>query len=359
MGMNTRLVQRLRPYLEPPACRVPDAAVSVAYQEGPGKDIQAGVMTAVGDGTDGAIQAASRFSVQSISKSFTAAAILRLVASGKLLLDSPLIQWLPDAPHGSRITVRQCLQHTSGLPEYGLMPAYHEAVKRGDTPWTYAEFLERTHVDHLLFEPGQGWQYSNIGYMILRRLLETLCKTSFAEIITSAVCQPLGLRHTSVVRNRQDFHGLAPAYSFAVSSDGLPVDVRTRYDPGWVAPGVVASTASDIVRFYEGLFTGVVVPPALLDEMRTVVRAATPSTQRFVSPSYGLGLIADLASPYGPLYGHSGGGPGYTSAALHVIPPRGEPVTVAVLSNTENFVEVEIMAFVLVDTLVNENKELS
>ncbi len=354
MGMNTRLAQRLRPYLEPPACRVPGAAVSFAYQEGPGKDIQAGVMTAVGDGTDGAIHTDSRFSVQSISKSFTAAAILRLVTSGKLELDGLLAKWLPDAPHASRITIRQCLQHTSGLPEYGLVPAYHEAVQRGETPWSYDEFLERTHADRLLFEPGQGWLYSNIGYMILRRLLETLCQQSFAETITRDVCEPLGLQHTAVVRHRQDFQELAPAYSFSVSSDGFPVDVRTRYDPGWVAPGVVASTASDIVRFYERLFAGVLVPPALLDEMRTVVRATTPSTQRFVSPSYGLGLIADLESPYGVLYGHSGGGPGYTSAALHVIPPRGEPVTVAVLSNTENFYEVEIMAFTLVDTLIRE-----
>lgn len=352
--MNTRLVQRLWPYLEPPACRVPGAAVSFAYQEGLGKDIQAGVMTAVGNGTDGAIHADSRFSVQSISKSFTAAAILRLVTSGKLELDGLLAKWLPDAPHASRITIRQCLQHTSGLPEYGLVPAYHEAVKRGETPWSYDEFLERTHAHQLLFEPGQGWLYSNIGYMILRRLLETLCQQSFAETLTRDVCEPLGLQHTAVVRHRQDFQELAPAYSFSVSSDGFPVDVRTRYDPGWVAPGVVASTASDIVRFYERLFAGVLVPPALLDEMRTVVRAATPSTQRFVSPSYGLGLIADLESPYGVLYGHSGGGPGYTSAALHVIPPRGEPVTVAVLSNTENFYEVEIMAFTLVDTLIRE-----
>lgn len=356
--MNTKLAQRLRAYLEPPASRVPDAAVSFAYLKGQsiGKKIQTGVMTAGGKCTEGAIHIDSRFSVQSITKSFTAAAILRLVASDKLRLDSPLAQWLPDAPHASRITVRQCLQHTSGLPEYGLVPAYHEAVKRGERPWTYAEFLERTHADRLLFEPGQGWQYSNIGYMILRRLLETLCTTSFAEIIATEVCQPLGLRHTSVIRNQLEFQELAPAYSFSVSSNGLPVDVRPRYDPGWVAPGVVASTASDIVRFYERLFAGVLMPPALLDEMRTVVRAATPSTQRFVLPSYGLGLIADPASPYGVLYGHSGGGPGYTSAALHVQPPQGGPVTVVVLSNTENFFEVELMTFALLDTLIKDIK---
>ena len=145
---------------------------------------------------------------------------------------------------------------------------------------------------------------------------------------------------------------LAPAHSFCMSSDGLPVDIRTRYDPDWVATGVVASTASDLVRFYDRLFAGNLLSGHLLDEMRTVVRASsTPSNQRFIAPSYGLGLIADLESPYGVLYGHSGDGPGYTSAALHVLSPRRQPVTVAVLSNTENFFEVELMAFTIVHAL--------
>ena len=351
--MNAGLVQRLRVYLEPPACRVPDAAASIAYRQGKGKGIQAGVMTAAGKSTDGPVHVHSRFSVQSITKSFTAAAIMRLVASGKLVLDRPLADWLPEASNASRITIRQCLQHTSGLPDYGSVPEYHEAVKQGKAPWTFAEFLDRTHADQLLFEPGQGWRYSNIGYMLLRRLIERVSQQTFAEIISRDVCQYLGLKHTSVIRSREEFQTLAPAYSFAVSLDGLPVDVRTNYDPGWVAPGVVASTASDLVSFYEGLFGGALLPRHLLDEMRAAVRASTQSTQRFVSPSYGLGLIVDLESPYGVLYGHSGAGPGYTSAALHVFPPGHQPVTVAVLSNTENFVEVEIMAFTIVHTLIN------
>jgi D-alanyl-D-alanine carboxypeptidase len=351
--MDNLLVQRLRVYLEPPACRVPLAAVSIAFLQGKGKPIQSGIVTAAGESTDGPVHVDSRFSVQSITKSFTAATIMRLVASGKVMLDSPLAEWLPEAPHASRITIRQCLQHTSGLPEYGAVPEYHEAVKQGKAPWTFAEFLDRTHADQLLFEPGQGWGYSNIGYMLLRRLMETVCRQTFAEIIVREVCQPLGLRHTSVIRSREEFQALAPAYSFAVSRDGLPVDVRPNYDPGWVATGVVASTASDLVRFYEGLFGGALLPGHLLDEMRAAVRASTPSTQRFVSPSYGLGLIADLESPYGVLYGHSGGGPGYTSAALHVLPPGHQPVTVAVLSNTENFFEVEILAFTIVHALMN------
>lgn len=353
--MDETLIQRLRVYLEPPACRVQLAAVSIAFQNG--HVIESGIMTAAAERSDASLTVESRFSVQSISKSFTAAAILRLVGSGKLKLDAPLSEWLPDAPNASRITTRQCLQHTSGLPDYGPLPEYHEAVRQGATPWTFEEFLTRTHAEQLLFEPGRGWRYSNIGYMLLRRMIETVCEQSFAEVVAAEVCVPLNLSHTSVVRNQDDFEALAPAYSFCVSSDGLPLDIRTRYDPRWVATGVVASTASDIVRFYRGLFAGHLLPPRLLDEMRTVVRASlTPSGQRFVAPSYGLGLIADLASPYGVLYGHGGGGPGYTSAALHVVPPRRQPVTVAVLSNTENFFEVELMAFTILHSLTTKSR---
>jgi len=104
----------------------------------------------------------SRFLVYSISKSFTALVILRLTGAGKVQLDAPLSRWLPDVPHAERITIRQCLHHTSGLPDYGPLPEYHAAVREGAPPWTYEEFLLRVHAEQLLFEPGCGWAYSNI-----------------------------------------------------------------------------------------------------------------------------------------------------------------------------------------------------
>ncbi|BFU96106.1 MAG: Metal-dependent hydrolase, beta-lactamase superfamily [Nitrospira sp.] len=354
MSISTRLAQRLQIYIEPPACRVRDVAVSIAYLKGGDKEVHTGILTQAGRFSPDSIRVDSPYSIQSISKSLTAAAVLRLVAMGKLALDNPLAQWLPDVPNASRITLRQCLQHTSGLPEYGAVPAYYEAVKQQAPPWTFAEFLERTHAKQLLFEPGQGWRYSNIGYMIVRRLIETVCGKSFTEIISGEVCQPLGLSHTFVIQNRDDFQTLVPAYSFSISSDGLPVDVRPRYDPGWVATGVTASTASDLVLFYERLFAGLLIPPSLLDEMCSVVRTGVPPTQRCVAPSYGLGLIADPQCPYGVLYGHNGAGPGYTSIALHVLTPAGQPVTVAVLSNIENVYEVELLVFTLIDELIQD-----
>lgn len=355
MSIRTRLAQRLQIHIDPPACRVREVAVSFAYlKKGADKEVHSGILTQAGGLSLDSIRGDSPYSIQSITKSLTAAAVLRLVAMGKLTLDKPLAQWLPDVPNATRITLRQCLQHTSGLPEYGAVLEYHEAVKRQGTPWTFVEFLERTHAERLLFEPGKSWRYSNVGYMIVRRLIETVCGKRFAEIISREVCQPLGLSHTFAIRDREDFQSLVPAYSFSMSSDGLPVDVRPRYDPGWVATGVIASTASDLVLFYEQLFEGALLPSSLLDEMCSVVPTGTPPTQRCVAPSYGLGLMADPHCPYGVLYGHNGAGPGYTSIALRVLTPAGQPVTVAVLSNIENFYEVEIMAFTLIDELIQD-----
>ena len=187
-SMNDALLQRLRIYLDPPACRVQLAAVSIAFLTG--HAIESGIMTTAGEGSDAGVNVDSRFVVQSITKSFTAAVILRLVASGTLRLDAFIFEWLPYVPNAARITIRQCLQHTSGLPDYGVLPEYHEAVQQGATPWTFTEFLHRTHAKQLLFEPGQGWRYSNIGYMVLRRLIETVCGHSFAETVEAEVCRP-------------------------------------------------------------------------------------------------------------------------------------------------------------------------
>jgi D-alanyl-D-alanine carboxypeptidase len=318
--------------------KVPLLAASVAIKHG--DERWATVITASDPGQI-VISVDSRFLVQSLTKSFTAAVILRLVEAGKLLLDEPLARWLASVPNAACVTIRQCLQHTSGLPDYGPLKEYHDAVRRGDKPWSFQEFLEHTGAERLRFEPGKGWGYSNIGYMILRRLIERVYDRTFSDIIMTEIVLPLGLTQTFVVRDRADLLSLTAGYSTNSSSDGSAIDVREFYDPGWIATGVIASTASEVVWFYEQLFSGKVVSPALLNEMCSIVRVA-PSHPRFVTPSYGLGLMADPDSPYGAMYGHNGGGPGYSASAYHFRSPQ-EPITIAVLLNIENSEAAEIM----------------
>lgn len=337
---------RLRPYLNASAEKVPHAAASVAWRCG--DQSCAGVLVCEGL----PITIDSRFPVWSITKTFMAVAVLRLMALRKIGLDARISEWFPAIAHADVITIRHCLQHTSGWPDYGRLPDYHAAVRRGDHPWTFAEFLQKSQVEILLFEPGAGWSYSNIGYMILRRLMEIVCGVGFAEVIEREVCRPLGLTNTSVISSPSDILDMTPGYSFELSTDDLAVDVRTRYNPDWVSTGVIGSTASEIVRFYHGLFSHELLPPDLLNEMCTVVRVEARHPV-FITPSYGLGLMADPDLSYGPVYGHNGAGPGYAASAFHFQRQGAVPVTVAVLTNTDHYDQTEKMALHIGKELTN------
>lgn len=352
MPIPHNIVERLRAQLQTSAPDIPGAVASIAYQCG--DEIEACIIGRQPETSASSAGVDSRFLVMSITKSLTAVAVLRLVEKEKLELDGPLSRWLPEFPNASRITVRHLLQHTSGLPDYGPLKSYHEAVRRGDRPWTFDEFLEQTHAEELLFEPAHGWSYSNIGYMLLRRLIEQAGNRSFAETIAIEVCRPLNLEHTAVIKSQADLSHLIPGYSRALAETGSPeVDVRTRYDPDWIATGVVASTAAEIIRFYRGLFTGALLSPASFQEMCRI-RRAVATHPRYTTPSYGLGLMADSDWPCGAMHGHNGAGPGYSASAFHFQPfpnDSSRDVTVAVLCNMENADQTESMMLALAETL--------
>jgi D-alanyl-D-alanine carboxypeptidase len=358
MPLTRDIRERLRAQLLASTPDTPGSVASIAYQcRG---EVEAFIVGRQQDITAEDATIESRFLVMSVTKTLTAVAVLRLVETGALELDGPLSRWLPDFPHATRITLRHLLQHTSGLPDYGPLADYHEAVRRGDRPWTFDEFLERTNAKDLCFEPGQGWSYSNIGYMVLRRLLETAGNRSFAELITADVCRPLKLNHTAVVETKEQLQGLIPGFSHYLADKNSPaVDVRNHYDPAWIATGVVTSSASDIVRFYRGLFGGALLSPALLGEM-CAIRRVGASHPPFVTPSYGLGLMADPDCPYGEMYGHNGSGPGYSASAFHFrssasnVAPE---VTVAVLSNTENTEGTETTMLALAEALADRRSQ--
>jgi len=346
------IIERLAAQLQTSTPDIPTVA-SIAYQCG--DEIETCLIGRQSETSGFSAGADSRFLVMSITKSLTAAAVLRLVEQGQLELDGPLSRWMPEFPHASRLTIRHLLQHTSGLPDYGPLKSYHEAVRRGDRPWTFDEFLERTNAEELRFEPGQGWSYSNIGYMVLRRVIERAGNRSFAATIAVEVCRPLRLEHTAVIESQAELSHLISGYSRTLADIGSPeVDVRTRYDPDWIATGVVASTAAEIVRFYRGLFSGALLSPALFQEMCRI-RRAVATHPRYATPSYGLGLMADPDWPSGAMHGHNGAGPGYSASAFHFQPfpnDSSRDVTVAVLCNMENTDQTENMMLALAERLI-------
>lgn len=293
------------------------------------------------------------FLAYSVTKTFIAALALQLRDEGALSLDDPVVRWLPDVPENTRITLRQLLGHTAGVPDYGGLPAYHRAVRTSPSqPWTFHRYLAETLGRGLLFPPGQAWAYSNPGYMLAKRIVEEAGGSSLATLVRQRIAGPLGLERTFVAESIEDLAGLAPALSSQLSPDRSPCEVRGLYHPGWVSHGVVASTASDIARFLDALLEGDVVAPASraeLTALRPLRRGIAPgedeSPLRPREPGYGLGLMGDSASPWGRLAGHNGGGPGYAASAFHAFDLDG--ASVCAMGAAEAFNAEAVVAEVL------------
>jgi D-alanyl-D-alanine carboxypeptidase len=276
------------------------------------------------------------FLAYSITKTFVAVLLLQLQGANRVALDTPLARWFPRIAAADRITLRQLLNHSGGLPDYGGLRSYHDAVRDSPrVPWSFERFAAETFEKGLCFEPGAGWAYSNPGYMLLRRIAEEISGVGFAALVSDRIAGPLGLRRTFVAETLAHLAVLAPAPSAALSRDGRARDAREFYHPGWVSHGVVASIPSEITGFFDALFAGRLLPEAALREMTTLVPVPA-APQYWRRPSYGLGLMADPASPWGRLWGHSGGGPGYRSSAYHAAQRNGRRLSVTAMCAVED-----------------------
>src|SRR5688572_9362188 len=135
----------------------------------------------------------------SFSKTVLAAGALALVRDGRLALDAPL----PGRPY----SLRHLLQHRAGLPDYGGLAAYHEAVELGHDPWPDAALPDRVDAGRLQYEPGQGWDYSNIGYLFVRRLLEETTGRPLGAALAKLVLDPLGAPDARLALAPRDLAG--------------------------------------------------------------------------------------------------------------------------------------------------------
>ena len=286
---------------------------------------------------------APAFLAYSATKTLIAALALALQEEGRLALDDPLARFVPELEGRRDVTLRRLLQHTAGVPDYGGLAAYHDAVRRAPgAPWGYAEFAAHTWRRGLLFEPGAGFSYSNPGYLLARRALERAADAPLAALVAARITGPLGLERTRVVETPGDLRALAPGPSTQLSIDGRVLDVRDAYHPGWVSHGVVASTPSELARFLHALVAGRLVGEGSLRELSALVPVPRAQAQGpWREPSYGLGVMADPASPLGPLIGHNGGGPGHGASvfAAPALRPGGATACAMVGVEAENLAE--------------------
>lgn len=328
---------------EESASPAPAGTAIVAFTRGRGADAEP-VRTLVlrrksMHGAAAADLADRRALVYSLTKTILAAAVLRLASRGVVDLDGPAERWLPElAGRPDPVSVAQILTHRAGLPDYGGRADYHAAVAAGVEPWSGDEFLARCGVARGEGPPVGSFAYSNIGYLLIGRLLERAGGAPLAEMLAREVFGPLGLSSASLLRERADLGGLffGPSPTFGGAS------VEDAYHPGWVSHGVVAMTAADACRLVHGL-TEDYLPDALLRRMRDGLPVGGPMGGRpWVEPSYGLGMMVELDPVAGPYWGHTGGGPGVTPAAYHA--PGPVPVSVAVFLDGEDGNLAEWMA---------------
>lgn len=243
--------------------------------------------------------------IGSNTKTFVATVVLQLVAEGKVKLDEPIDRYLPgvlrgNGNDGTRITVRQLLQHTSGLPDY-----LEKMGPDGARHYEADELVRAAMTLKSHFEPGAKWEYSNANYILAGMLIEKVIGRSPAAEITRRIIKPLGLTDTYYPAPYET--GIRGAHPRRYDQDdGKWVDV-TDQDSSWGgAAGAMVSIGQDVNRFFTALLGGRLLPLAQLAEMKRTVHADV-----FPGAEYGLGLIRIPVSCGKEMWGHGCSIPGF------------------------------------------------
>ena len=259
----------------------------------------------------------TRFPIGSITKMFVAVAIMQLVEANRVDLDAEIQRYLPGAPHGDEITVRELLQHTSGLWNYGDY-AFQSGLTA--TPTTPAAILAMAAGHPLTSPPGAKWAYSNTGYVVLGLIVEKVSGMPLGQYEREHIFRPADMTETTMG---------GPGGSVPIAAGYMSAEGRrsAAYDPSWLfACGDIVSTAGDVARFDIALLDGVLLKAGTFTKMQSDVVGADGAMQ-----GLGVSVISWRALQF---VGHHGGLPGY-EAENEMIPKQG--VAWVVLSNAFDF----------------------
>jgi CubicO group peptidase (beta-lactamase class C family) len=256
----------------------------------------------------------SRFHIASVTKAFTAAAILLLEQQGKLSLSDSVSRHLPGYPNGDRIRIQHLLAHTAGIPNLGNSPDWERQER---LPHTTEQLVALFKDLPLEFEPGTQTRYSNSNYNLLTLILEKVTGRSYESFLRENILLPFGLRSTS---DGSDMTRLVPSRAVGVEPDGVR-DVRLPRFIDWSSrkgSGSLVSTTGDLDRFVEALFRGKLLQPA--------------SLARIMAPAEGLAFGWARDERLGRKVMRSAGrSPGYTSSVERYLD---DGTTVIILSNS-------------------------
>jgi len=207
----------------------------------------------------------TKFRIGSVTKSFTAMLVLQLVEQGKLKLDDPVGNYLPDFQNSpkSKITINQLLTHTSGLPDYNNVPEFFRAVQSGYL--SEAEIIKRISNYDLLFEPGAKFGYSNDGYRLLGAIIEKVTNKSYEQVLQDNILTPLKMKNSGYSRRTKVLEKRASGYRKTLAGlENAPFYTES-------AAAGMYSTAEDLLLFDEALYSDKLLSQKSKDLMWQIV----------------------------------------------------------------------------------------
>lgn len=217
----------------------------------------------------------TKFRIGSMTKQFTATSILLLEERGKLKVEDPVKKYMPDAPAAwDKVTIQSLLTHTSGIPSFTSFPDYHatEAI-----PTTPEQLVARFRDKPLEFQPGEKWEYSNSGYVLLGYLIEKISGQSYKDFLEENIFKPVGMRDSGYDSNQAIVPRRASGYSPGAKGPANAgyIDMTIPF-----SAGALYSTTEDLLRWETALFGGNVLSAASLTKMTTAFKS-----------DYGFGLM--------------------------------------------------------------------
>lgn len=264
----------------------------------------------------------TKFRIGSLTKQFTAAAILLLEQRGKLKIDDPVKKYMPDAPAAwDKVTIFNLLTHTSGIPSFTSFPDYHSTEA---TPTTPEKLVERFRDKPLEFQPGEKWNYSNSGYVLLGYLIEKISGQSYKDFLQENFFKPLGMNdsgydsNSAIIVHRAE--GYTPSASKPMHAGYIDMSIP-------FSAGGLYSTTGDLLRWEQGLFGGKVLSQESLKKM------TTPFKNDY---AFGLGVLKANGHT---IIEHNGGIEGFNA---HMSYCPDDSVTVVVLANLNGNVPSEL-----------------
>ena len=284
-----------------------------------------------------------RYSIGSISKQFTAAAILLLQEDGKLSLDDAVGKYIPGLTQGDKVTIRQVLSHTSGYQDFWAEDYLMTPMRQ---PASAQQILDTWAKKPLDFEPGTKWQYSNTNFVIAGRIVETITGAPLMDLLTTRIFRPLGMH--SVWNSDETKLTTADATPYIRNALG-PLRLAPKEGRGWMfAAGELAMTAHDLALWDESLIAQTILKPESYKQMFTEVKLKDGKGTK-----YGLGV--EVTERVGRRsIEHSGEVSGFVSDNEVLVD---DGVAVAVLTNQDAVNAASIIAQFVAPVILDAHRD--